>query len=137
MNIRLKTGPVDVLLVVGDIHAVRQIRETLETAKVINRLHHIGDLDEARAYLLRNDPYQDAPKPGMIIFEASLRKQLHIDLLTEINADPDFSDAQVIVLAGVASQNRLSEKCFYSADAPTDEPMSLPQLAQELATSGD
>ncbi|MCH9695104.1 MAG: hypothetical protein K0U72_11405 [Gammaproteobacteria bacterium] len=132
MKIRLRTRPVDVLLVVGDLQAVREIRQTLDEAQVTGCLHHIGDLDEARAYLRREEPYEDAPKPGLIIYEASLRRNVGIDLLAEVKAAPELADAQVIVLAGIASQNRLFEKCFYSSDSYTDEPVSLPELAQLL-----
>lgn len=134
MNVVLKRRPVDVLLVVGDIHAVRQIRRALEETDVIDRLHHIGDVHEAQAYLKKNEPYEDAPKPGLIILEASLRRQSDIDLLADIKADPELEDVAVVILAGTASQTRLFENCLYSAEEMSEEPVSLPQLVQLLGS---
>jgi len=134
MNILTKTRPVDVLLVVNDIQAVRQIRRALEEVEINDRLHHIGDMYEARAYLRQEQPYQDAPQPGLIVLEASLRNQSEIDLLAAINAIPSLTDVSVALLTRTPSQNGSFENCLYFTDAVSDEPTSLAQLAQILST---
>lgn len=137
MNILTKKRPTDVLLVVSDIQAVRQIRSALEEVEINDRLHHIGDMHEARDYLRQEQPYQDAPLPGLIILEASLRNQSEIDLLAAINADPKLTDVSVALLTRTPSQNGSFENCLYFTDATSDEPTSLQQLAKILATRKD
>lgn len=134
MIILTKKQPVDVLLVVSDIQAVRQIRSALEDVEINDRVHHIGDMYEARDYLRREQPYQGAPQPGLIILEASLRNQSEIDLLAAINADPNLTDVSVALLTRTPSQNGSFEHCLYFTDAINDEPTSLQQLAQILST---
>lgn len=129
MNVLLKKRPVDVLLVVNDIEAVRNIRHTLEEAKVQDRLHHIGDMHEARAYLRREEPYQDAPKPGLIVLEDSLRSRSEVDLLEEIKVDPGLVGVSVVILARSSSSNGSFEKYIYSAESIKEEPISLSELA--------
>jgi CheY-like chemotaxis protein len=134
MNILTKKLPVDVLLVVSDIQAVRQIRSALEDVEINDRLHHIGDMYEARDYLRQEQPYQDAPQPGLIILEASLRNQSEIDLLAAINSDPSLADVSVALLTRTPSRNGSFENCLYFTDAISDEPTSLQELAQILST---
>jgi len=129
MNVLLKKRPVDVLLVVNDIQAVRNIRKTLEEAKVQDRLHHIGDMHEARAYLHREEPYQDAPKPGLIVLEDSLRSRSEVDLLEEIKVDPELAGVSVVILARSSSPHGSFEKYIYSTESIKEDPISLSELA--------
>lgn len=129
MNVLVKKRPVDVLLVVNDIQAVRKIRQTLDEANVKDRLHHIGDMHEARAYLHREDPYQDAPQPGLIVLEDSLRSRSEVDLLEEIKVDPELVGVSVVILARSSSPHGSFEKYIYSTDSVQDEPISLSELA--------
>lgn len=129
MNVLLEKRPVDVLLVVNDIQAVRNIRQTLEEAKVQDRVHHIGDMHEARAYLRREEPYQDVPTPGLIVLEDSLRNRSEVDLLEEIKVDPKLVGVSVVILARSSSSSGSFEKYIYSTESIKDEAISLSELA--------
>lgn len=129
MNVLVKKRPVNVLLVVSDIKAVWNIRQTLREANVKDRLHHIADMHEARAYLHREDPYHDAPRPGLIVLEESLRTRSEIDLLEEIKVDPNLAGVSVLILARSSSARESFEKYIYSTESIEDEPVSLAELA--------
>ncbi len=84
MSKNLMPRVADVLLVVGNFDEQRQIRESLQQAKVRNRLHHIGEVAEASLYLRREGPYTYAPIPGLVLVDASLPAKGVIGLITAL-----------------------------------------------------
>ncbi len=122
----------DVLLVVGGMDDLRQIRHSLQQAKVRNRLHHVGDAVEARAYLRQEGPYERAPSPGLVLLDASLPRQSVIDLITELKTNAQLAGIPVIILLGSESEHRLTEDCLFRVDGSIQIPFDLPELIQEL-----
>ena len=58
----------------------------------------ITDGDTALAYLRHQPPYQDAPRPGLVLLDLNLP---HVDgrhVLTAIKTDPDLRTIPVIIL---------------------------------------
>lgn len=132
MNKYLMQRAADVLLVVGDFDEQRQIKESLQQAKVKNRLHHIGDATEASSYLRREGPYRDAPIPGLVLLDASLPAKSVIDLITVLRTDAQFAGIPVVVLVGSESEHQLIENCIYAVDGSIEKPFNLTELIRIL-----
>lgn len=122
----------DVLLVVGNFDEQRQIRESLQQAKVRNRLHHIGDVAEASSYLRREGPYTYAPIPGLVLVDASLPAKGVIGLITALKTDARFAGTPVVALVGSESEHQLIENCIYAVDGSIEKPFKLTELIQIL-----
>lgn len=121
-----------VLLVVGDIDELRQIRHSLQQAKLKNRLHHVGDAAEAKAYLRHEGPYALAPSPGLVLLDANLAQESGVELVAEMKTDPQLAGIPVIMLAGSESEYLVIENSVYAADGIIQKPLSLPKLLQAL-----
>jgi DNA-binding response OmpR family regulator len=134
MNKYLTDRAADVLLVMGDLNELRQFRDSLHQAKVKNRLHHIGNVAEARLYMRREGPYKKAPVPGLVLLDASLPQRGVIDLITELKTDAQFAGIPVIVLVGSESEQHLTESCLYAVDGSIEIPLHLPDLVRLLTT---
>ena len=81
------------------------IRLTLEASSAvgITRMDVITDGDTAMAYLRREPPYQDAPRPGLVLLDLHLA---HVDgrhVLNAIKTDPDLHTIPVIILTTSAA----------------------------------
>ena len=63
---------IDVLLVEDDEGDVLMTREAFEYYKIQNRLHVVGDGEQALQFLRRTGPYADAPRPGLILLDVNL-----------------------------------------------------------------
>ncbi len=122
----------DGLLFAGRIDDLRQIRHSLQQAKVQNRLHHVGDAVEARAYLRQEGPYTLAPSPGLVLLDASLPRKSVDDLITELKTNAQLAGIPVIVLLGSESERRLIENCRFTVDGSIRKPFDLPELVQVL-----
>ena len=132
MNKYLMERAADVLLVVSDYGELNRIRDSLQQAKVKNRLHHVGDAAEASSYIRRQGPYLFAPIPGLVILDASLPRKGVIDLIAELKTDAQFAGIPVIVLVGSESEQQLIESCKYTVDGSIQKPFDLPELARIL-----
>ena len=81
------------------------IRLTLEASSAagLTRMDVITAGDTAMAYLRREPPYQDAPRPGLVLLDLNLP---HVDgrhVLTAIKTDPDLHTIPVIILTTSAA----------------------------------
>ena len=76
------------------------IRLTLEASSAvgITRMDVITDGDTAMAYLRREPPYQDAPRPALVLLDLNLPRVDGRHLLTAIKTDPDLHTIPVIIL---------------------------------------
>ena len=88
MNERINEVPVDILLVQNSPEEVRIIRKALQQGNVRNRLHMVGDVFEALAYLRRDHPYQDALTPDLVLLDTGLARKDGVNILKKLAADP-------------------------------------------------
>jgi len=132
MNKYLMERAADVLLVVGDFGELRQIRDSLQQAKVKNRLHHVGNAAEASSYMRREGPYMYAPIPGLVLLDASLPRRSVIDFITELKTDTQFAGIPVVVLVGSESEQQLIQSSTYTVDGSIQKPFDLTDLVRLL-----
>jgi len=72
--------------------------EAFKESKVLNHLAHVTDGTDAIAYLRRQGPYADAPRPDLILLDLNLPTKDGREVLSEIKSDPDLRDIPVVVL---------------------------------------
>ena len=91
-------APIDVLLVEDDPGDVLMTREAFEEHKIRNNLHVVTDGVEAVSFLRREEPYADAPRPGLILLDLNLPRKDGREVLREIKADESLRSIPVVVL---------------------------------------
>ncbi len=92
------TLPIEVLLVEDDPGDVLMTREAFEEHKVGNRLNVVSDGVDALAYLRREEPFQDATRPDLILLDLNLPKRDGREVLQEIKNDSSLRQIPVVVL---------------------------------------
>lgn len=90
--------PVEVLLVEDNPGDVRLTMEAFKEGKIRNHLSVVGDGVEALAFLRRQGPYANAPRPDIILLDLNLPKKDGRDVLAEIKAEEDLKRIPVVVL---------------------------------------
>ena len=118
MNEQQSNRPAEILLVEDNPGDVELTREGLADAKVTNRLHVVSDGIEAIAFLRRQGPYADAPRPDLILLDLNLPKKDGRQVLAEIKADEDLKIIPVVILTtseadeDILKSYKLSANCY-------------------------
>ena len=94
----------------------------LERAKLQNRIWTVRDGVQALAFLRREAPYQDAPRPDL-----NLPKLDGREALARMREDPRLRELPVVVLT--ASDSEQERSTVRAADAFMTKPVDFQQLA--------
>ena len=132
MSEQCALDPVDILLVEDCPEQVRHVRHALRLGKFNNRLHTVGGSIEAMAYLRRQTPYREAPKPSLVLLDLGLPQQSAIDMLAEMKSNADFRHIPVIGLTDRIVAQDLTEHLSDSVDYCISKPVELPQFIDAI-----
>ena len=117
--------PIDVLLVEDDPGDVLMTQEAFEEHKVRNRLAVVSDGDEALAYLRREAPYEDAPRPDLILLDLNLPRRDGREVLQEIKNDEILRHIPVVVLTTSQADEDILRSYQLHANAYVTKPVDF------------
>ena len=89
---------VEILLVEDNPGDVRLTREALRDSKVQNNIHVVDDGVKAMQFLNREAPYQDVPRPDIILLDLNLPRRDGREVLADIKLSEDFRRIPVVIL---------------------------------------
>jgi CheY-like chemotaxis protein len=90
--------PIEILLIEDNPGDARLTKEALREARVSNRLSHVIDGVEAMAFVRREPPFADAPRPDLIPLDLNLPRKDGREVLAELKQDPKLRLIPVVVL---------------------------------------
>lgn len=124
----LDPKPVEILLVEDNPMDVIVTREALKEGKVCNNLSVVQDGEGAIAFLRREGPYANAPRPDMILLDLNLPKKDGREVLSEIKNDPTLRDIPVIVLTTSKAEEDVLNSYQLHANCFITKPVDLEQF---------
>jgi len=130
--------PIEILLVEDSPGDADLAREALETTKVRNTLHVVRDGEEAMAFLHRKGPYENAPRPGLILLDLNLPKKDGREVLAEIKRDPELMRIPVVILTiskdeeDVLRSYNLHANCFITKPIDLSQFLKVVQSIEEF-----
>lgn len=116
-----------VLLVEDNPGDVELTRSALEDGKILVDLHVVDDGEKALRFLRREEPYQTAVRPGLILLDLNLPRKDGREVLSEIKKDPHLKNIPVVVLttsdadADIARSYDLGCNCYATKPVGLDE----------------
>ncbi|MBI4800877.1 MAG: response regulator [Desulfarculus sp.] len=87
-----------ILMVEDNPDDVDLTREALKDAKVVVDMEVVRDGVEAMAFLRREGPYAQAPRPDLILLDLNMPRKDGREVLAEIKADSSLRRIPVVVL---------------------------------------
>ena len=124
----LQQRPIEILMVEDSPSDTQLAIEALHEAKISNRLSHVEDGVEALQFLRRQGPYQDAPRPDLILLDLNLPRMDGRQLLEEIKQDPDLKIIPVVVLTTSRSEQDVLRSYALHANCYITKPVDFTQF---------
>ena len=131
------TRPVEILLVEDSPGDVMLTREALRDAKVHNALHTVRDGVEAMAFLRREPPYEDAPRPDLVLLDLNMPRMDGREVLDAIKRDPALRRIPVVVLTTSASDEDVLQAYNLAANCYVTKPVDLDQFLRVVHAIDD
>ncbi|GAA5182946.1 response regulator [Rugosimonospora acidiphila] len=124
----LESVPIEVLLVEDDPGDVLMTREAFEEHRVGNRLNVVSDGVDALAYLRREAPYTDVPRPDLILLDLNLPRRDGREVLSEIKNDESLCRIPVVVLTTSQADEDILRSYQLHANAYVTKPVDFEQF---------
>jgi two-component system, chemotaxis family, response regulator Rcp1 len=121
-----KGSPIEVLLVEDSPGDVRLTREAFRDANSSIHLHVASDGVEAMAFLRKEGPHRDAPRPDLILLDLNLPRMDGREVLASIKDDDDLRTIPTVILttseaeADISTSYRLRANCYLSKPVQLD-----------------
>ena len=118
---------IDILLVEDDPGDVELTREGLAAGKMFVNLHTVDDGIKALRFLRREEPYNDAVRPDIILLDLNMPRMDGRETLKEIKADECLRSIPVVVLttseseADIFKSYDLGASCYISKPVGFDD----------------
>jgi chemotaxis family two-component system response regulator Rcp1 len=121
----LQGDSIQILLVEDNPGDVRLTAETLRAGKVNNELHVAKDGEVAMAFLRREEPHADAPRPDLVILDLNLPRKDGIEVLTEIKQDESLHVIPIVILTTSAAERDVLQSYELKANAYVTKPIGV------------
>jgi len=121
-----------ILLVEDNPGDIRLTREALHGCGITNPMDVVTDGAAALAYLHREPPYHNAPRPGLILLDLNLPRVDGGQVLTVIKTDPDLRTIPVIILTTSAAPTDVEESYRRHANCYIVKPPTFTELAHAI-----
>jgi CheY-like chemotaxis protein len=138
MVIEVRERQIEILLVEDNPGDVRLTTEALKEGKVWNRLSVAPDGVAALDFLRRQPPYEDAPKPDLVMLDLNLPKKDGREVLAEIKQDEQLRNIPVVVLTtskaeeDVLRSYKLRANCFITKPVDLEQFMNVVRAIEDF-----
>ena len=89
---------IEILVADDNDDDILMIQEAVDEARLLNLLHVVNDGQEAMSFLRRENPYQDARRPGLVLLDINMPKMDGFEVLKEMKADASLRHIPVVML---------------------------------------
>jgi chemotaxis family two-component system response regulator Rcp1 len=125
-------GPFVILLVEDNPADIELTRLALINGKVAHELCVARDGIEAMAFLKREAPFTQAPRPDIILLDLNLPRKDGREVLVEIKTDPALMRIPVIILTSSQAEEDILESYNQYANGYIVKPVDLEQFFKAI-----
>jgi two-component system, chemotaxis family, response regulator Rcp1 len=122
------SDPIEILLVEDNPGDVELTREALHDSKVHMRLSVVNDGVDALAFLRREGPHADAPRPDLILLDLNLPKKDGRAVLADVKGDPSLRHIPVVILTSSQAEQDILRAYDLHANCYVTKPVDLDQF---------
>ena len=127
----------EILLLEDEPADAHLVRISLRDARVHCRLHHVLDGREGLDFLHREPPYQDAPRPDLILLDLIMPRMNGREFLAAIKAEEALCDIPVVVLTTSDVERDVEASFKNGASGYITKPVDIEQFTAAIAQLSD
>lgn len=121
-------NPIEILLIEDNPADIRLTQEAFREARLQNTIHVVQDGVSAMAFIRQTAPYQQAPRPDLILLDLNLPKKDGREVLREMKADPHTRTIPVVVLTTSDDEEDVLRSYDLHANAYLVKPIDVLQF---------
>ena len=126
--------PVEVLLVEDDPGDVILTQEGLRASKLHINLHVVDNGEKALAFLHQAPPYEDAPRPGLIILDLNLPRVNGMEVLREIKSSEVLQTIPTVILTTSRAEEDVVRSYKLGANCYVSKPLNLDEFVKVVGS---
>ena len=132
----MRTRPMIILMADDDADDRMLTQDALDESRVVNELVCVEDGEQLLAYLRREPPFEDAPRPGLILLDLNMPKKDGREALEELKADPQLRRIPVVVLTTSKAEEDLLRSYDLGAASFITKPVTFDALVELMKALG-
>jgi CheY-like chemotaxis protein len=122
--------PCEILLVEDEPADARLTMEVLKSSKIDTRIRHVLDGEQALAYLRRQEPFENAIRPDLILLDLNLPKIDGREVLAEVKSDLDLRRIPVLILTTSRDEEDILDTYDLHANCFITKPIQLANFVE-------
>lgn len=125
--------PIAILLADDDEDDRLATAEAMLRNRLGNELHTVADGEQLLAFLRKEGPYANAPRPGLILLDLNMPKMDGREALREIKNDPSLRAIPVVVLTTSSLEEDIFRSYDMGANSFISKPVTFDRLVRVIA----
>lgn len=128
------SNPIEILVVDDNPGDLRLIQEAIKDSNVASRLHTAKDGQEALAFLRKEGPYADVPRPNLVLLDLNMPIVGGLEVLRVIKGTPSLMTIPTVILTSSMGAKDI-QGCYEAhANAYLVKPTELESFSSMLAS---
>ena len=137
-NMTRKTDRIADILVIDDNDSdIALIRDAVNDMAAPGRLHAVTSAADALAFLRREGPFAEAPRPGLILLDPEMAGGGGLNVLHTLKADPQRCHIPVIALSAFSDPQTLAQSGRAHANCCIKKPVDFMTFKKTITVIHD
>lgn len=131
------TTPIRILQVEDNPGDAELTREALSASRLHVSIDTVGDGQDALDYLRNVSPFENAPRPDLILLDLNLPRMDGGQVIAAIKEDPKLRSIPVVILTSSAAESDIVESYARGASCFVTKPVGLDEFQKIVRSVGD